>query len=955
MESFRDSPVPLMSLEEEEEASSHTFAKVGNGSGNQPGGGGGGGFAARTRSSLIAELDLADLSDEDEEDEEALLESSLVARKEFKQVAWSAEDDEEVEEISLRILSSFQPSEIEGPTTSPAMAAERMTSIFSHGKAPANQDLLGLGTIDFRNASLVRHAAGRLDYERHGSIHKKPGIMGRTWSNSLGGKMMAPRLSSFSHGSSREDPSLLASSDSFDPKKYLGRVHRNSSQADLQKGQLYLTKQLNEGKDQRMLLVKENFERFIKCKNTIDDIHSKLQHNEFHSSSEAASTVLLMQSLNDVKDKSNTIFKPLIDRQHDREKLQRMLSTFRRYQWFLEMPTTLEEQLNNRKNDQVVSCYKKSKLFIEEHPNVDLFSKVFKEIERVVTGYKDKLYRNLESCKVDVERAKELITTLVRLQGNQILAQNLQKQNPFLVYLDSVSDYVLKKMKDHFLEYEKALQDLDSQEDPIVSSDEMSQFECIMLNVVMFARENRQRPTLKMFLEYSNVDCAELSFKLRLGKLQSTYVIRLSSVLLTVVDILLHLYLEDKSMLKTLRGRENVDRNYLSDIVEASKNKLHLIFRAYENQLHVLFASSEESNGLWNCAKEISMATSAVLEDVANRSMPEGDRNQILDVNMGLVERFVKYVCGQLEKVCTFTAHEAKMGEIRARRVHEEKSASLEILYVGDALLVGLQKVVETISQIQNSDDTGDKSERLVKFVERSLNNCLRCCAREFDRVGEEVMETSDYNSDIRMVLQGLQDAHFLENEIFPKACKIMSSITSLESMKEVTRMSPLVESMRNMKKRYVALNGVRTELLQRAYLSGSVEGRSENLFDVRNHVFIVLQFFVDQHSHGWQTVPHLCKELLTLLVESFFETLSEGFHENTERISKEEYLQSVLEISYLEKALGLYVSGKAHKSTEQIRRHLFSRCRTKVESAAMDKRVDAALESTKVHWLCFH
>ncbi len=50
-------------------------------------------------------------------------------------------------------------------------------------------------------------------------------------------------------------------------------------------------------------------------------------------------------------------------------------------------------------------------------------------------------YRNLQSCKVDMARAEELITTLVRLEGNQILAQNANKENPFSVYLTSVSGY----------------------------------------------------------------------------------------------------------------------------------------------------------------------------------------------------------------------------------------------------------------------------------------------------------------------------------------------------------------------------------------------------------------------------------------------------------------------------------------------------------------------------------
>ena len=103
-----------------------------------------------------------------------------------------------------------------------------------------------------------------------------------------------------------------------------------------------------------------------------------------------------MQSLGHVRLESSKIFDPLIERQHEREKLIGLINTYHRYKWFLEMPSTLEEHLNKNKmsspSDQdVVSCYKKSKAFMEDHPNITLFAKIFQEIERVITGYKDKL------------------------------------------------------------------------------------------------------------------------------------------------------------------------------------------------------------------------------------------------------------------------------------------------------------------------------------------------------------------------------------------------------------------------------------------------------------------------------------------------------------------------------------------------------------------------------------
>ena len=117
---------------------------------------------------------------------------------------------------------------------------------------------------------------------------------------------------------------------------------------------------------------------------------------------------------------------------------------------------------------------------------------------------------------------------------------------------------------------------------------------------------------------------------------------------------------------------------------------------------------------------------------------------------------------------------------VRARRVHEEKSASLSVLYVGDALLVGLSKVAESMSLVQYNRDTAYRYDRLVELVEISLNNCFHSCATQLDKVGEEVMEkgrAGDYKSDIKRVLQGLQDAHFLENQVFPEVSKLLGSL----------------------------------------------------------------------------------------------------------------------------------------------------------------------------------
>lgn len=57
---------------------------------------------------------------------------------------------------------------------------------------------------------------------------------------------------------------------------------QNTSMAELVKGRQNLKNEVSERTGQLKALVKENFDRFISCKNTIDDIHKRLRKSEAH-------------------------------------------------------------------------------------------------------------------------------------------------------------------------------------------------------------------------------------------------------------------------------------------------------------------------------------------------------------------------------------------------------------------------------------------------------------------------------------------------------------------------------------------------------------------------------------------------------------------------------------------------------------------------------------------------
>lgn len=70
---------------------------------------------------------------------------------------------------------------------------------------------------------------------------------------------------------------LQVASKQFDPWMYLGTAHIDTTRDQLVAGIPTLDGALEKRKDQLRQLVKENFQRFIGCKGTIDDISLRLR------------------------------------------------------------------------------------------------------------------------------------------------------------------------------------------------------------------------------------------------------------------------------------------------------------------------------------------------------------------------------------------------------------------------------------------------------------------------------------------------------------------------------------------------------------------------------------------------------------------------------------------------------------------------------------------------------
>lgn len=229
-------------------------------------------------------------------------------------------------------------------------------------------DPLGLGLIDIRSLTLIpKDKLGD-----HPSSTDKGSDGGRGFLKGKKADMKVPtrdttevdpdqpELPVVKDHATREK--IIYHSEKFDPRFFLARIHQNTSAHDLEDAGDALRRGLQSRKEQLKKLVKENFDCFISCKNTIDDIHLKLQQIE--SPKEGTGTVHLNNAIGEVDVFAKRAFAPLLERQAQVERIRSVQGMLQRFRTLFNLPSMIRASISKGEYDLAVREYKKAKTLV---------------------------------------------------------------------------------------------------------------------------------------------------------------------------------------------------------------------------------------------------------------------------------------------------------------------------------------------------------------------------------------------------------------------------------------------------------------------------------------------------------------------------------------------------------------------------------------------------------------
>nr|CAB3484493.1 unnamed protein product [Digitaria exilis] len=333
--------------------------------------GGGGGGGGRSGARRAASRDDGDFDDDEPRSWKRVDEAELARRvREMREA---------------KVAPSIQALDQKAAAAAAAAARKTLTSVQTLPKGVEVLDPLGLGVMDNKSLRLITDASISSPVSREKSQGLDPSMRDK----------------------------VIYSSPSFDPKVFLSWVHKDTSAADLESGALTLKTDLKGRTQQKKQLVKENFDCFVSCKTTIDDIESKLRQIE--EDPEGAGTAHLYSVTQKISGVANRAFEPLFERQAQAEKIRSVQGMLQRFRTLFNLPSAIRGNIRKGEYDLAVREYQKAKsIVLPSH--VGILKRVLEEVEKVMQEFRGMLYKSMEDPHLDLTELENIVRLLLELE-----------------------------------------------------------------------------------------------------------------------------------------------------------------------------------------------------------------------------------------------------------------------------------------------------------------------------------------------------------------------------------------------------------------------------------------------------------------------------------------------------------------------------------------------------------
>ncbi|GER34041.1 exocyst complex component [Striga asiatica] len=741
----------------------------------------------------------------------------------------------------------------------------------------------------------------------------------------------------------------------FDAKLFLSRVHMETSVADLESGGLSLKTDLRGRTQQKKQLVKENFDCFVSCKTTIDDIESKLKRNE--DDPEGAGTKHLFNCIQGVSSLANRAFGPLFERQAQAEKIRSVQGMLQRFRTLFNLPSAIRANISKGEYDLAVREYRKAKsIVLPSH--VGILKRVLEEVEKVMQEFRGMLYKAMEDPDIDLTNLENNVRLLLELEP---------ESDPIKHYLNIQNRKIRGLLEKCSLDYEARVENLQNELREKALSD--AKWRQIQLHINQSSAVDYSLSDVSSHLA-GDLFPAE-TFSEELDALRGRYIAQLTGVLVHHVPVFWKAALSvssgkfakssQVSAEPTANSSFNKAEDRVGDFDEVSgmiRNNLS----AYESKVLGTFRDLEESNILSpymnDAIREISKASQAF---EAKESAPPVAVSALRSVEFEISKIYIASLCSWMRSSIEEISKNETWVPVSVLERNKSPYSISSLPLAFRAIVISAMDQINTMlhslqSESAKSEDVSAQLQEIQESVRISFLNCYLDFAGHLEHNGSELIENRsnfgsphlqngyahepmektvdplpgsivDHHQQLLMVLSNIgycKDE--LAYELYGKYKYVWQSRGKVEDDGDIQE---LVMSFSVLEEKVISRYTVaKTSLIRSAAVSylldaGVQWGATPAVKGVRDAAVDLLHTLVAVHAEVFAGCKPLLDKILGILVEGLIDILLGLFNETKDKelraLDANGFSQLMLELEYFETILNPYFTHDARESLKSL------------------------------------
>ncbi|KAK6257708.1 hypothetical protein QUC31_001167 [Theobroma cacao] len=749
---------------------------------------------------------------------------------------------------------------------------------------------------------------------------------------------------------------LMYFSEKFDAKLFLSRIHQDTTAADLEAGALALKTDLKGRTQQRKQLVKDNFDCFVSCKTTIDDIESKLKRIE--EDPEGSGTTHLFNCMQGVSSLANRAFEPLFERQAQAEKIRSVQGMLQRFRTLFNLPSTIRGSISKGEYDLAVREYKKAKsIALPSHVNI--LKRVLEEVEKVMQEFKVMLYKSMEDPQIDLTSLENTVRLLLELEP---------ESDPVWHYLNVQNHRIRGLLEKCTSDHEARMETLHNEIQERALSD--AKWQQIQQNLSQSSDVNYSLGNIQLPVDLQPVGLTGEEVDVLRGR----YIRRLTAVLVHHIPAFWKVALSvfsgkfakssQVSDSSASKSEEKVgDGRYSSHSLDEVAGMMHSTISVYEVKVLNTFRDLEESNILHSYMSDaIKEISKACLAFEAKESAPPIAVLALRTLQAEVTKIYMLRLCSWMRASTEgITKDEAWVPVSVLERNKSPYTISYLPLAFRSVMASAMDQINMMIQSLRSEatkfEDMFAQLQEIQESVRLAFLNCFLDFAGHLEHIGSELAQNKSIKESLHLqngyshepeeelssdlpgnvvdphqrLLIVLSNIGYCKDELSSELYNKYKCIwlQSREKDEDDSDIQDLVMSFSGLEEKvleqytYAKANLIRSAAMNYLLDSGVQWGSAPAVKGVRDAAVELLHTLVAVHAEVFAGAKPLLDKTLGILVEGLIDTFISLFNENETKdlssLDANGFCQLMLELEYFETILNPCFTADARESMKSL------------------------------------